>query len=145
MNKLSANGLSLLKSEEGLSLSPYRDASGYSIGYGHFIKPDETVLMTGIDPAKAEALLRADVAWAVRAVNKYVCVALSQNQFDALVDFVYNVGEGAFRKSTLLRMLNAGKLDAAAAEFGKWNHSDGAVNVALTARRAAEKALFQTA
>jgi lysozyme len=142
---LSAAGIAILKSEEGLSLKPYRDAGGYSIGYGHFIKPDESEFMVGIDQARADTLLIADVAWAVKAVNRYVTIALTQNQFDALVDFTYNVGETAFRRSTLLTLLNAGKLDAAADQFGRWNHANGVVNVALTARRAKEKALFQTA
>jgi lysozyme len=141
---LSANGLDLLKREEGLLLKPYKDAGGYSIGYGHFIKPDEAALMQGIDQAKAEALLLSDIAWAVKAVNRYVTYSITQNQFDALVDFVYNEGETAFRKSLLLRLLNEGSLQAAADQFLRWKYSQGIVSQALVKRRAAEKTLFQT-
>lgn len=150
---LSASGLALLKKAEALpggkpALKPYRDAGGWSIGYGHFIKPEESGvggLMSGIDEAKADALLVFDAAWATKAVNRYVTAPITKNQFDALVDFVYNEGETAFRKSTLLRLLNAGDLAAAAAEFPKWKYAQGKVSDALVARRAAERALFQTA
>jgi lysozyme len=146
---LSPKGLALLKTAEGLSLKPYKDAGGFSIGYGHFIKPEESGvggLMAGvITPAKAEALLYHDVEWAVKAVNRYVTLALRQNQFDALVSIVFNIGETAFRKSTLVRLLNEGKLIAAAAQFDRWKYSEGKVSKVLVARRAAEKTLFQTA
>lgn len=90
---LSANGLALLKKAEALpggkpALKPYRDAGGWSIGYGHFIKPEESGvggLMGGIDEAKAEALLVSDAGWATKAVNRYVTYTIMQNQFDALV------------------------------------------------------------
>lgn len=146
--RLSANGLALLKLEEGLpggkpALKPYPDAGGYSIGYGHFILPNEQYLMTGIQETTAETLLRADLAWASRAVNRYVTCSLTQNQFDALVSFVYNIGETAFRKSSLLKYLNQGRLIACAAEFPKWRHSQGVVSVPLVNRRAREKALFE--
>jgi lysozyme len=98
-----------------------------------------------ITPAKAEALLYLDVEWAVKAVNRYVTLALRQNQFDALVSIVFNIGETAFRKSTLVRLLNEGKLIAAAAQFDRWKYSEGKVSKVLVARRAAEKTLFQTA
>jgi len=142
---VSDKGLTLLKIAESLSLTPYPDAGGYSIGWGHFIKPTEAYLMQGINLATADALLTADVAWAVKAVNRYVTQALIQNQFDALVSLVYNIGETAFRKSTLLKLLNQGKLIACANEFGKWIHSQGIVDPVLVRRRAAEKLLFQTA
>ena len=142
---VSTKGLALLKIAESLSLMPYHDAGGYSIGWGHFIKPDESYLMKGINLATADALLAGDVAWAVKAINRYVTQALIQNQFDALVSLVYNIGETAFRKSTLLKYLNQGKMIQCANEFGKWIYSEGIVSPVLKKRRAAEKLLFQTA
>lgn len=141
---VSPKGLDLLKIAESMSLTPYRDAGGYSIGWGHFIEPNEGYLMKGINLRTASALLMADVSWVVAAINRYVQTALSQNQFDALTSLVYNIGETHFRHSHLLGFLNEGNLLAAANEFGKWDHANGVVSAVLTKRRAAEKALFQS-
>lgn len=139
-NTMSSAGIAFLKRKEGFSPTPYRDAGGYSIGYGHFIKPGEK--FTRITPAQGEALLRADVANAEKAVREFVKVPLSQGQFDALVSFIYNVGTGAFRNSTLLRYINQRAFSAAANEFARWNQAEGKVLSALVARRAEEKAMF---
>lgn len=88
------------------------------------------------------ALLRADLGTAEAAVNRLVTVPLTQNQFDALVSLVFNIGEGNFSKSTLLRRLNAGEREAAAGQFGRWNKSKGVELAGLTKRRAAERELF---
>jgi hypothetical protein len=76
---------------------------------------------------------------------KHVDVELSQNEFDALVAFVFNVGEPQFANSTLLRVLNTGDKAGAAEHFAEWNHQDGKVLPGLTVRRAQEKALFTAA
>jgi len=144
----SNSGLNLVRQFEGFSATPYRDADGWSIGYGHFILPGETY--TVIDEAQADALLRADVAKAEQIVRSHVTVPLTQSQFDALVSFVYNVGgppRYQFENSTLLRLLNAGDYSAAAEQFKRWNSpkSPPQVVAVLTDRRAQERELFMSA
>lgn len=137
---LSDDGLEFLKSREGFAPTRYFDHKGYSIGYGHLIKAGEAFA----EPMTLEfatQLLAQDVEWAENAVNDNVKVPLKQNQFDALVSFVYNVGAGAFEKSTLLRKLNAGDVNAWQ-EFARWNMASGAVNTGLVTRRKLETDLF---
>lgn len=142
---LSQNGLNFIKAHEGYSGTMYLDQAGKpTIGYGHLIKPGES--FNTITSEQAEALLSADVYFAVSAVNDNVKVSLTQNQFDSLVSFVFNIGVNAFRDSTLLLKLNAGDYIGAFHELPRWNKvtingskvvSDGLVN-----RRQAEQALF---
>ncbi len=140
---LSAAGLEKLKAYEGFSATPYPDYKGKSIGFGHLIKAGEEYLLDAIiSPAQASELLAGDVAWAERAVSAAVSAPLTQSQFDALVLLCYNIGETAFKRSTLVARLNAGDYDAAAAEFAKWNRAGGEVNAALVARRADEQRIF---
>ncbi len=139
----SSNGLELTEKSESLRTTAYQDSVGvWTIGYGH-TGPDVHPGLT-ITPEQATALLMKDVAGACASVNSLVTVQLNQNQFDALVDFVFNMGAGSFKTSTLLRELNAGNFDAAAAEFPKWCHAGGQVLQGLVTRRAAEQELFQT-
>lgn len=138
---ISQRGIDLIKNFEGFSPVPYRDAAGWSIGYGHYMGPNPT--LQNVDMQQADALLNQDSAWAVRAVQNGVTVPLSQDQFDALVSLVYNIGARAFANSTLLRKLNAGDYAGAAAQFDVWNKSSGSVNQSLVARRASERALFE--
>jgi len=137
----SATGLALTEQFEGLRLTAYQDSVGvWTIGYGHTgadVHPGLTITQQ-----QAGNLLLKDVASAVASVNKLVTVALTQNQFDALVDFVFNAGAGNFSKSTLLRELNAGNVAAAAAQFPLWVHAGGVVLPGLVQRRKAEQALF---
>lgn len=142
--KIGANGLDLIKGFEGLRLKAYRDSAGIpTIGYGHTKTARMGMKITGAD---AEELLRRDLATAEGAVNLRVEVPINQNQFDALVSFVFNLGGGAFRRSTLLRLLNAEDYAGAADQFPRWNKARvNGVLVALkglTRRRAAERALF---
>lgn len=138
--KLSQSGLDLIKQFEGFSATPYTDASGHSIGFGHFIRPGES--FTSVTPVQAEALLAADTAIADAAVSRLVRVALSQNQHNALVSLVFNIGVGAFENSTLLRRLNSGDYRGAADEFRRWIYSGGVIDHALVDRRAVERELF---
>jgi GH24 family phage-related lysozyme (muramidase) len=139
--KTSQDGVNLIKSFEGLELTAYRDPVGVlTIGYG---------TTKGVSPgmritqSQAEAFLKQDLAQFERAVNEDVKVKLTGDQFDALVSFTYNVGEGALASSTLLRLLNQGDYQGAADQFARWNKGDGGVELAgLTRRRKAEKALF---
>jgi lysozyme len=133
--------LSLIKKHEGLRLEAYLPTPNdvWTIGYGH---THTTKKGQKITEAQAEELLRRDIAWAEEAVNKLVVVPLTQNQFDALVSFVFNVGVGAFSKSTLLRLLNAKDYEGAANQFLRWNKQKGKVLNGLTKRREEERKLF---
>jgi lysozyme len=143
MNNLaySNKGLAFTEQFEGLRLTAYQDSVGvWTIGYGH-TGPDVHPSLT-ITRRQASALLLKDVASAVAAVNRLVKVPLTQNQFDALVDFVFNAGAGNFAGSTLLRDLNAGNYAGAAAQFPRWVHAGNQILAGLVSRRNAEQALF---
>jgi len=130
-----------IKKWEGLSLDAYRDVAGvWTIGYGHTGTAHSGMKIT---EKEAEELLKKDLEWAEEAVLDNVKVDLKQNEFDALVSFTYNVGAGAFKRSTLLRKLNEGDFDAAASEFSKWIYANGRVIKGLRNRRADEARLFR--
>lgn len=140
--QLSAEGLELIKKSEGFRDRIYLDVAGFpTIGYGHLIKPNES-FPDGIAEPHAAAILAGDVRDAEQAVSRLVRVALTQGQFDALVDFCFNLGAGRLADSTLLRELNAGHHDAAAQQLLAWDHAGGAVNSGLKARREAELELW---
>ena len=142
--------LELIKESEGFSSSPYLcPAKIPTIGYGSTRYPDNRkVSLTDNPITKEEATtyLRFDVIDAEKLVTKSVTVPLTQGQFDALVDFVYNLGSGAFLGSTLLKVLNNGEYSTASNEFIKWNKArvDGTLKElpGLTKRRKAEQLLF---
>ena len=90
----------------------------------------------------AEKLLINDLQEPENAINAYCNHLLTQNQFDALVSFIFNVGSGAFKSSTLLKRINANMMQLASLEFGKWNKAGGKILEGLVKRRADEKALF---
>ncbi|CAN5165890.1 hypothetical protein BH10PSE16_BH10PSE16_43760 [soil metagenome] len=139
---LSNTGLSKIKVFEGFSATPYPDHKGNSIGYGHLIKAGEN--LTYVTRAQAETILLKDAEWAQNAVRNSIKVTLAQGQFDALVSFCYNVGEGAFRSSMLVKRINAGD-SGAPAEFDRWIYASGQVNQTLVARRQDERADFESA
>ena len=137
----SNTGLGLTRSFEGLRLTAYQDSVGvWTIGYGH--TGPEVRHGQCISEIEAETLLRSDLASAVRAVRKAIEVDLAQHQFDALVDFCFNLGRGSFLASSLLRYVNQGELDSAVVQFGLWVHAGSKVLPGLVRRRAAEAALF---
>lgn len=145
MNNLSYSqkGLALTEEFEGLRLTAYQDSVGvWTIGYGH-TGADVHAGLT-ITQQQASDLLMQDVSSAVAAVNRLVTVPLTQNQFDALVDFTFNLGQGNLAKSTLLREVNAGNFAAAAAQFIVWDRAGGVEVAGLKRRREAEAALFQS-
>jgi len=144
---ISDSGLNFIAGQEGFDPNPYPDAQGQSIAYGHYLLPGElgNTIIPPLTEAQGLALLHSDAAIAEKAVNDHVTVPLSQNQFDALCDFVYNEGVSHFANSTLLRLLNTWDYQGAADQFAVWDISSGAVNPDLVARRAAEKATFETA
>ena len=146
--KISQKGIDLIKEFEGFRSVAYQcQALVWSIGYGS-TKIDGKKVKKGdkITKEKAEKALQADVVKFENTVNKSVKVELTQEMFDALVSFTYNVGGTAFKTSTLLRKLNKKDYIGASNEFLKWNkYTSGGkklVSNGLTRRRKAEQKLF---
>ena len=138
--KTSQTGINLIKKYEGCRLKAYKCPAGlWTIGYGHTkgVKKGQKITQK-----QAERYLKEDLQVYEKSVEKAVKVTLNQNQFDALISFVYNCGAAAFRNSTLLKKLNAGDYKGASAEFPRWNKSGGRVLNGLKYRRKAERALF---
>ena len=140
----SQNLINLIKENEGFSPQLTDDVGHPMIGYGCDLMPAEVDQYKGktISEEEATQLLISRLRPAMECVATYVKVELTQNQFDALSDFVYNVGSGNFRNSTLLKKLNAKDYAGAAEEFAKWNKAGGKVLPGLTSRRNKEKELF---
>jgi lysozyme len=139
---MSPAGVKALEQHEGLELEAYLDAAGiYTIGYGHtgseYAQPG-----TKITKQKARELLKQDIKEAEDAVNRLVKVGLNQPSFDALVSLVFNIGVGAFARSTLLKKLNSGDYLGAADQFNRWVFANGKKLNGLVKRRAAERAMF---
>lgn len=141
---ISEKGIKFLIEWEGLRLEPYKDAAGlWTIGVGHLIGKD----LDGwgkISHEKAIDILRSDLSTSEAAIERLVTISLEQHEFDALVSFVFNIGAGAFSRSTLLRKLNQGDKSGAAREFIRWNVAGGRVVRGLTRRRQRETLLFST-
>jgi lysozyme len=142
MMTYSQSGESITKQFESCQLTAYRDIKGVlTIGWGH----------TGLDVTEglvwtqeqADAQLLSDIQWASDCVNHEVTVALTQPEFDALVDLCYNIGCGNFSGSTLVRVLNSGDYAEAAKQFDLWDHAGGQVVAGLLRRRQAETDEFQ--
>lgn len=138
--KTSKTGIDLIKKFEGCKLKAYKCPSGvWTIGYGHTRGVEKG---QKISQKQAEIFLKEDIAKFENAVNIHVFVPLTQNQFDALVSFTYNVGITAFYTSTLRKKLNKKDYAGAGKEFLRWDKSNGKVLSGLKRRREAEKALF---
>jgi lysozyme len=137
----SKQGLSLTEVFEGFKAVAYKPfpTDPWTIGYGHTKGVVEGMTCT---QAQAEQWLLADVADAAAAVNRLVHIAMSQEEFDALVDFTFNLGISNFAGSTLLKLLNARDIEGAVEEFPKWDRAGGIEVAGLLRRRLAEKALF---
>ena len=131
---------------EGCNLEAYPDpgtgGAPWTIGYGH-TGPEVKKGLT-CTQEQAERWLHFDVQKAVAAVNNYTQVQLAQHQFDACVDFSFNAGCEAYKSSTLLKLINAGKFEEASHEFDRWVKSGGRVLAGLVKRRDAEEAWFKT-
>jgi len=138
--KTSKKGIELIKKYEGLKLKAYKCPAGvWTIGYGHTKNVKQGDVITEV---QAEILLIYDLNDFENCIKKNVRIPLTQNQFDALVSFCFNVGCGNFLKSTLLKKLNEGKIAEAAKEFLKWNKAGGKELAGLTKRRQEEMELF---
>lgn len=141
--QVSANGIAFIKALEGLKLTPFNDAGHTAIGYGHDFAAGASIPQR-ITIAQANSILSEDIATVEQTLNTDVKVPLSQNQFDALASFVFNIGDAAFAQSTLLRMLNNGNYAGASAQLMRWIHSEGRTDPGLRKRRQAEQALFNS-
>lgn len=141
--RTSSIGLQLIEHFEGLRTTAYRCPAGvWTIGIGHTsgVKQGTTCSVE-----QAREWLRSDVAHAERCVNDAVRgTRLNQAQFDALVSFVFNLGCGAFLRSTMLKLLNAGKVADVGPQFARWTRAGSRVLDGLVRRRAAERKLFET-
>ena len=140
--------LALINTFEGLELHPYLCSAGVAtIGIGMTHYPDgKAVTMQDplITELQANIMLAAVLISYANAVNRYVKVVLTQNQFDALVDFAYNLGNSALLGSTLLKKLNVNDYNGAAEQFLFWTHAGGVISAGLERRRMAERTLFLT-
>ena len=146
--QVSDAGIALIKSFEGFRANAYPDPKSggdpWTVGYGTTKFPSGRPVKKGdyVTPAQAEMYLREDVKKFASSVDALVTVPLKQCQYDALVSFVYNLGATNFRKSTLLKKLNAKDYKGAAEEFLRWVSPGSSVEAGLRRRRTAERAMF---
>lgn len=144
-SQISADGLRVVKSFEGLELTAYQDSVGvWTIGYGHTAAagPPDVYAGLTISEAEAEAILKRDLGLFEKGVRDLVSVPVNRDQYSALVSFSFNLGLGALAESTLLRKLNSGDIQGAANEFPRWVKAGGRTLPGLVRRRNAERALF---
>jgi lysozyme len=147
ITKASNNLIELIKKFEGFSAKPYLcPAKVATIGYGNtFYANGEKVKLTDIAISESQAvdLLKDTLKQYEKAVDSYCRDDINQNQFDALVDFAYNCGNGNLKSSTLLKKVNANPNDITIGlEFAKWNKGGGKILNGLVKRRAAESELY---
>lgn len=138
--EISKEGLEFITRLEGCKLKAYLcPAKVWTIGVGHTQNVKQ-----GDEITKEQALeyLKQDIIPCERVINQNVKITLSQQEFDALVSFIFNIGAGAFLKSTMMRFLKVNDKRLAAGQFDRWNKIKGEVSNGLTNRRAKEKELF---
>lgn len=141
--KISETGIALIKRFEGCKLNAYLCPAGvWTIGYGHTGEVKQGMVWT---QQQADDALARDLQSFESAVSACVTVPITQSQFDALVSFAFNCGVGALRKSTLLRLLNAGDYVGAEKQFARWISKGTAAEKGLRRRRKAEALLFNGA
>ncbi len=160
LRKISDLGLQITKDSEGFEPELYNDPAGYcTIGYGHLIKKspcngDERKELASCDVSvpgefaaaisysRGEEILRCDMVLAEMAVTQYARDDLTDNEYSALVDFTFNVGAGNFKRSTLLRKVNASDYQRVPYEFRRWVYANGKIYKGLQNRREKEIDLF---
>jgi len=138
--KISNNGLDLIKHFEGLVLKAYKCPAGvWTIGYGHTkdVQPGDEW-----SESNADYMLEVEMEEYEGYINDSVTAPINQDQFDALVSWVYNLGGGNLKASTMLKVLNAGQYEEVPAQMMRWNKAGGKVLEGLTRRRQAEANLF---
>jgi lysozyme len=131
----------IIKEEETLQLEAYELGGYWQIGYGHLMLEGEKDVIT---EAEAEALLREDLVWCEGAIERYVSIPVTLNEFSAMVALCYNIGSGRTRGSSVVKKINADDRPGAANAFLLWNQMNGKVMQALAKRRARERTLFLT-
>ena len=158
--KISDSGVEFIKRYEGLRKTLYKDVAGLpTVGYGHLLLPDEKAgnyvnlggqkvyLDRALTDAEVDTLLRQDIAPKEQNVRNAVKAQLTQSQYDALVSLCFNIGGGAFAKSSLVTSINAGNMDAAPEGFLAWSKArvNGELQVVkgLLNRRQAECSMFR--
>jgi len=138
--KTGTKGIELIKHFEGCELEAYKCAAGvWTIGYGHIKGVTSDSVIT---QEQAEQMLVEELNEYEGYINNMVTVPLSQNQFDALVSWVYNLGGGNLKASTLLKVVNSGEFNGVPEQIMRWNKAGGKVLEGLTRRRQAEADLF---
>jgi len=138
--KISNTGIELIKHFEGCELEAYLCAAGVpTIGYGHI---KDVNMGDSIDQGTAEVMLTHELEEYENYINTLVTAPLEQYQFDAMVSWVFNLGAGNLKASTLLTVLNSGDYAGVPAQIMRWNKAGGKVLEGLTRRRQAEADLF---
>ncbi|MDG1285965.1 MAG: lysozyme [Rickettsiales bacterium] len=138
---LTAQGLEFIKSKEGFSSGPYQDSAGvWTIGYG--TTGDVYAYSAPVTVEQATNLMSQDLEQFHRELVALVNVPLKQNEYDALMSFIYNLGAHNLAGSTLLRKLNAGDYEAAAGQLTRWVYAGGTRIAGLVKRRKEEQATF---
>ena len=141
--KISEKGIEFIIREEGEVLTSYLcPAKVWTIGVGHTgsdVKPNMV-----ITKEKSQELLKSDLSRFENIVNKSIKVSLKQHEFDALVSFAFNVGEGAFSKSALVNKINSSApIEEIEAQFRRWIYGGGKILPVLQARRKREVKLYK--
>lgn len=140
--KVPESAVELIRKYEGFRAKPYYcSAEELTIGYGHVILPGERFKIP-MTKDYAEDLLTMDIEQRAKVIDELLKVHVSDSQFGALVSFAFNIGLGAFKQSTMLKMLNDGKYTEAAGQFKRWIYADKKELAGLVKRRTAEKNLF---
>jgi lysozyme len=143
--KINRAGFDLIKRFEGCKLKAYQDVAGvWTIGYGHTAAAGGPSPMRGMKISQIEAdyILEGDLMKFEAAVSRALTRPANENQFAAMVSLCFNIGDGAFAKSSVFKFFNAGEMAKAANSFLLWNRAGGMVVPGLVKRRAAEMALF---
>ncbi len=143
--KVNSKGLALIKHYEGFRARAYKDPVGiWTIGYGHTSMAGQPIVKPGMVISRQRALeiLSKDVEKFSSQIRPFIKVKLNNNQFSALVSFAYNVGVGGFKRSSVLRVVNAGRFEAVPARLALWVKAGGKTYRGLVKRRAAEGGLF---
>lgn len=145
--KLPRAAINLIKKYEGLRLNAYRCSAGvWTIGYGHTSAAGEPEVKPGMKISKQEAedIFEKDIQQFANGVEDLIKVSVSPNQFGAMVSLAFNIGIGAFKKSSVLRFTNQKRFEDAADAFLLWNKAKGKVLKGLVRRRAEEAELFSS-
>jgi len=147
--QISNKGIQLIKHHEGVRNKPYRDCVGlWTVGVGHLIGDGKSLPESWnklFTTEEVDALLKQDLVRFERKVQKFCAVPLTQNQFDALISFSFNLGLGVLQRSTLRQNILRKDFKGAAEEFLKYVRAGGKIVKGLVTRRNDEKALFESA